>query len=128
MQGLSTASVSRDIERATSAKAGWATPEIWRALGEQHLQDGSRPLEDVESLFRAAISLSKQQGTLSWELRAATSLARLISHRGDRHEAEDVLAATLSRITQGASTKDVLAAHAVLGEVTADREDGQCQD
>ncbi|WP_443678808.1 hypothetical protein [Paraburkholderia unamae] len=85
-------------------------------------------MEDVESLFRAAISLSKQQGTLSWELRAATSLARLISHRGDRHEAEDVLAATLSRITQGASTKDVLAAHAVLGEVTADREDGQCQD
>ncbi|RQS24242.1 winged helix-turn-helix domain-containing protein [Burkholderia sp. Bp8998] len=104
------------IERATSGKAGWATPEIWRVLGEQYLEHSSKPLEKAETLFRDAISLSMQHGTFSFELRAATSLSRFLFQKGERQEAEDVLSTTLSRVSQGAETRDVRTARAVLDE------------
>ncbi|MBN3836064.1 winged helix-turn-helix domain-containing protein [Burkholderia sp. Ac-20344] len=104
------------IERATSGKAGWATPEIWRVLGEQYLEHSSKPLEKAETLFRDAISLSTQHGTFSFELRAATSLSRFLFQKGERQEAEDVLSTTLSRVSQGMETRDVRTARTVLSE------------
>ncbi|APR35686.1 ATP-binding protein [Paraburkholderia sp. SOS3] len=112
------------IERARSGKAGWATAEIWRALGEQHLAQSTGSINESEVLFREAIAVSKKQGMLSWELRAATSLARLLDGSGQHAEAEDVVSDILTRFDQGAETKDLKAARSVLRQVTADKNAG----
>lgn len=106
------------VERAKTGKAGWATAEIWRALGEQYLATQSHSSDDAMNLFRHAVGIAKQQGVLSWELRASTSLANRLLQTGEVSEAEDVLGDTLSRFKQGARTKDVMAARQLMARIT----------
>ncbi|MET1532626.1 hypothetical protein [Burkholderia sola] len=104
--------MSKKVEICLSMLTGvLATPEIWRVLGEQYLEHSSKPVEKAETLFRDAISLSAQHGTFSFELRAATSLSRFLLQKG-----EDVLSTTLSRVSQGAETRDVRTARIILDE------------
>jgi predicted ATPase len=48
-------------------------------------------------LFRQALDWARRQGALSWELRAATSLARLLRDRDRIGEARDLLAPIYDR-------------------------------
>lgn len=105
------------VRRAKAGKAGWGTAEILRALGENHLAKGNASSHEIEVLFRSAILEAKRQGALSWELRSATSLARLKHRMGEAAEAEDTLCEPLERISQGLSTQDVLAAQALLAQI-----------
>jgi predicted ATPase len=54
---------------------------------------------------------------LSWELRAATSLARLLRDRDRIDEARDLLAPIYDRFTEGFGTADLIAAKQLLGEL-----------
>lgn len=105
------------IDRAKSGAAGWATSEILRALGERQVEKRSDNDSDPENLFRRALTIAKSQGALSFELRAATSLARSLHTRGSLAEAEDILLGPLSRFTQGADTQDLRMARSVLSEI-----------
>ncbi|MFP3553976.1 winged helix-turn-helix domain-containing protein [Paraburkholderia sp. SIMBA_049] len=105
------------IRRAKTDKAGWATAEILRALGENHLANASASSQEIETLFRAASLVAKRQGALSWELRSATSLARFKHRMGESAEAEDTLCGPLERMSQGLSTQDVLAAQGLLTDI-----------
>ncbi|PRY05994.1 winged helix-turn-helix domain-containing protein [Paraburkholderia sp. BL25I1N1] len=113
------------IERARAGKAGWATAEIWRALGEQYLERRTHDIVVAEDLFHQAIAIAKQQGYLSWELRAATSLARLYRRNGHWAKGEDLLCAVLSRFSQGAATSDIRAANAMLAYGPSTQRDNQ---
>ena len=53
----------------------------------------------------------------SFELRAATSLARLLAHQGKRAEARDLLAPLYSSFTEGFDTADLKDAKALLEEL-----------
>jgi predicted ATPase len=53
----------------------------------------------------------------TWELRAATSLARLLRDQGKRDEARDLLAPTYSWFTEGFDTLDLKQAKALLDEL-----------
>jgi predicted ATPase len=61
---------------------------------------------------------SKQEAKL-WELRAATSLARLYRDQGKREEARDLLAAAYHWFTEGFGTLDLKEAKALLDELPA---------
>ncbi|HEV3239349.1 MAG TPA: transcriptional regulator, partial [Casimicrobiaceae bacterium] len=62
---------------------GWATPELLRLKGEVLvLQSARAAAETAEDLFRQALGAARQQEARSWELRAATSLARLLHDQG----------------------------------------------
>ena len=74
--GIST--VERGLERC---RRGWLAPELLRIKGELLLLQGTAgTTEAVEDVFRQALDGAREYGALSWELRAATSLARLL-HR-----------------------------------------------
>src|SRR5215471_19048333 len=61
------------------SEGGWLTPELLRLKGELLLaQRTSGAAETAGDLFRQALDGARRQETLSWELRAATSLARLL--------------------------------------------------
>ena len=57
-----------------------------------------------ETAFLDALAVAKSQHAHSWELRAATSLARLWRDQGKRTEARDLLAPVYNWFTEGFDT------------------------
>ncbi len=72
----------------------------------------------AERSFRAALSIAREQGTKGFELRAATSLARLLGDDGRREEARELLAPVYGSFTEGFDTADLKDAKALLDELT----------
>ena len=62
--------------------------------------------------------LRQQQRAKSWELRAATSLARLWQQQGKRAAARDLLAPVYDWFTEGFDTADLKDAKALLDELS----------
>ncbi|MEX3969607.1 ATP-binding protein [Paraburkholderia caribensis] len=102
------------LDRAKTGKAGYATAEIFRALGENLLASGTALCSESEALFRSAIAIAKGQGARSWQLRATTSLAKLRHRLGSVQESEDLLCAALELMTQGHASIDYKNAKALL--------------
>ena len=68
----------------------------------------------AEDHFRQALDWARRQGALSWELRAATSLARLRRDQGLSADATVLLQPVYGRFTEGFDTADLKAAKALL--------------
>ncbi len=69
---------------------------------------------EAESCFHKAIAIAQNQQAKSWELRAATSLARLWQQQGKRQEAHTLLAPVYGWFTEGLKTADLQDAKALL--------------
>ena len=61
--------------------------------------------------------MARKQGAKSWELRATTSLARLLASLGHREEARTMLAEIYNWFTEGFDTADLKEAKALLDEL-----------
>jgi predicted ATPase len=88
--------------------------EIQRMRGEILV---SMPLPDLaagEASLRAAVELARAQGAKGWELRAASSLARLLLRRGERQQALDLLAPVYAWFSEGFDMLDLRGARALL--------------
>ena len=70
-----------------------------------------------ERSFAVALSIAREQGTKGFELRAATSLARLWDNHGRREDARQLLAPVYDWFTQGFDTVDLKEAKALLAEL-----------
>ena len=68
--------------------------------------------------FHQAIIIAQSQSAKSWELRAATSLARLWQSQGKRDEARETLEPVYSWFTEGFDTADLIDAKALLNELS----------
>ncbi len=91
--------------------------EVYRLKGELLLsQDRSNAARAAES-FRRAIEISVQQGAKSWELRATTSLARMLRDTNRRKEARAMLSGSYHWFTEGFDTADMKDAKALLDEL-----------
>ena len=113
VEGL--AVVEAGIEQS---EPGWLTPELLRLKGELLLmQNGSAGAEAAKSLFQQALDQAHRQEMMSWELRAATSLARLL--RRQEHPADAIahLRPVYDRFTEGFGTADLIAAKQLLDEL-----------
>jgi predicted ATPase/DNA-binding winged helix-turn-helix (wHTH) protein len=96
-------------------EAPWSLPEVWRAEAELLLWNGGSDAQaEAEAKLRRALDLARAQGSLSWELRSATSLARLWHSRGRAAAARDLLARSCDRFTEGFDTGDLAAARRLL--------------
>jgi predicted ATPase/DNA-binding winged helix-turn-helix (wHTH) protein len=113
VEGL--AVVESGIEQS---EPGWLTPELQRLKGELLLmRSASAGAEAAKSLFQQALDEAHRQEMLSWELRAATSLARLL--RLQEHPADAIahLRPVYNRFTEGFGTADLIAAKQLLDEL-----------
>jgi tetratricopeptide (TPR) repeat protein len=75
------------------------------------------PSEEAERCFRRAIAVAQSQQAKSWELRAATSLARLLRDQRRVVEARDILSPVYHWFTEGFDTPDLMEAKALLDEL-----------
>jgi len=97
----------------------WYVPELLRIKGEILLLHGSHdPPVAAEDLFFEALAVSREQGALFWELRAALSLARLRVRQARLLDARQILAPVHERFAAGSGTVDLQAASALLDELS----------
>jgi predicted ATPase len=82
------------------------------------LQGAPEAAATAEDHFRQALDWARRQGALSWELRAATSLARLLRDRDRIGEARDLLSSVYGRFTEGFGTADLQAAKQLLDKLS----------
>jgi predicted ATPase len=106
------AAIDEAIERSERTEERWSMAELLRVKGELLLLQGEPNL--AEAFWLQALDWARRQELLSWELRGATSLARLW-HKQDRTiQARELLAPIYDRFTEGFGTADLIAAKAVL--------------
>jgi hypothetical protein len=74
--------------------------------------------QGAERAYIASLDWARQQQAKSWELRTATSYARLLRDQGRAREAHDLLAPIYGWFTEGFDTKDLKDAKALLAELT----------
>ena len=71
----------------------------------------------MERCFRTAIEIARRQSARIAELRATTSLARLLEKQGRRDEARTMLAEIYNWFTEGFDTADLKEAKALLDQL-----------
>ena len=101
-------------------KMGGAPPleaELYRLRGEA-LLGGAGTVSEAEAAIQHGIAIARRQNAKSWELRGATSLARLWRQQGRQQEAAALLAPVLGWFTEGFDTADLKEAKALLGTLT----------
>jgi predicted ATPase len=72
----------------------------------------------AEDHFRQALDWARRQGALSWELRAAMSLARLLDKQGRSAGGLAILQPVYEQVTEGFDTADLTEAKQLLNELS----------
>jgi predicted ATPase len=112
--------VEEAIDHSERNEERWAFAELLRVKGELLLlQGGSSAAATAEDYFRQALDWARRQGALSWELRAATSLAQLLRDQSRAADALALLQPVYDRYTEGFDTADLKAAKALLAALAA---------
>ena len=90
-------------------------PAALKCRGDLRLKIGQTKLAEAD--FREAIALAQKMSAKAWELRATTSLARLLRDGGRRDKARAILADIYNWFTEGLDTADLKEAKALLDEL-----------
>jgi class 3 adenylate cyclase/predicted ATPase len=93
----------------------WYYAEIIRIKGWLLARKGD--FSAAERAYVASLDWARQQQAKSWELRTATSYARLLRDQGRAGEASELLAPVYGWFTEGFTTKDLKEAKALLEEL-----------
>ena len=88
--------------------------ELYRLKGAFLLQLSADNQREAETCFQQAMTIAQSQNAKAWELRTATSLARLWQHQGKRQQWRDLLTPVYNWFTEGFDTPDMQEAKALL--------------
>ena len=119
-EGLGLITEALDLANQTGEHSSEAN--LHRLKGELLLKQGaegteSKIQEQAEACFRRAIEVARRQSAKSAELRATTSLARLLGQQSHRDEARTMLAEIYNWFIEGFDTADLKEAKALLDEL-----------
>jgi class 3 adenylate cyclase/predicted ATPase len=110
--------VNRAITTSSELGDRWCLSLIYMTHARL-LQQASPNADAAEASLRKALEVAGLQCAKGWELRAATSLARLLRDQGKRDEARDLLAPVYGWFTEGFDTRDLKEAKALLDALAA---------
>jgi predicted ATPase/DNA-binding winged helix-turn-helix (wHTH) protein len=97
----------------------WSFPEMLRVDAELHLQAGSPDAEKLaEAKLLRSLDLARSQSLRSFELRSATSLARLWCRTKRAAKARNLLRETCDKFTEGLTTTDMKEARQLLEQLS----------
>ena len=106
------------IATAERSPQGWCAAEVLRAAGELSLRRRSPDGQvEAESRFRRSWAIAVSQGAVTWQLRTAISLGRLLKQQGRFEEAGELLQPVLARIVTRQSVADVTEARLLLSSL-----------
>ena len=107
------------LRESLAREAGdcWWDAERQRLLG-RFLECGAAPdFALAEAAYKSALEIARGQSAKSWELRAATSLARLWQRQEKLVDARDLLEPVFDWFTEGFDTADLVDAKVLLNEL-----------
>jgi predicted ATPase len=113
-EGLNCLAEAAQIIEATEERLDEA--ELHRLHG--NLLDATGDRSAAEWDYRQALGVAERQSAKLFELRAATSLARLWRDQGKRNDARELLAPIYRWFTEGFETGDLKEAKTLLDELT----------
>jgi predicted ATPase len=111
-EGLSV--VREGLIETEETEARYYEAELNRLQGELLLAAKEPDERRTEASFRKAIAIARKQEAKSFELRAGTSLAKLLARQGRREEAHAVLTPVYGWFTEGFDTADLKEAKGLL--------------
>ncbi|RVE91917.1 adenylate cyclase [Sinorhizobium meliloti] len=94
----------------------WCVSELHRLKGDVMLRGGG-DIDSVQRCYLRAFEVARRQDAISWELRAATSLARLAGDHGYPADARATLACVYARFTEGFETADLASVRELLSRM-----------
>ena len=106
-------------DKVEGSKERWFEAEVHRIAGEIALKSPAPDAAKAEAYFERALAVARKQQAKSWELRAATSMARLWRDQGKLQQARELLAPVYGWFTEGFDTLDLKEAKALLEELAA---------
>ena len=101
----------------------WMAAEVWRSIGDVHRRTPDGNAEAAEAAFLRAVEVAHEQGALSWELRAAVSLADVWVERGERRRAGELLQRLCDQRALAVDTADMADARRMLAMTHGPRSD-----
>jgi class 3 adenylate cyclase/tetratricopeptide (TPR) repeat protein len=115
-QGLQ--ALARAMRLSEETNERWQSSELHRLKGELMLMQDPHKLAQAELCFRTAVDIARAQSAKSFELRATTSLARVLEKQGRRDEARKRLSAVYSWFTEGLNTPDLQDARTLVSRLS----------
>jgi len=113
IQGLTR--IDEALARAELTEERWVMAELLRIRGELLLLKNEPGT--AQEYFLQALDCARRQDALAWELRAATSVARLWHRQHRTAQARKLLAPVYARFTEGFGTADLIAAKSLLASL-----------
>jgi len=104
------------IARVEQSGERFFEAELFRLKGEL-LHSSNADAPSIKTCLRKAIEVARSQSAKSLELRATTSLARLLAKQSNRDEARAMLAEIYGWFTEGFDTADLKDAKALLDQL-----------
>jgi len=112
---LSTFGTSRFSQKSIHSDARWSAAEQLRVEIEATMKAYPGGAAGTgEQVLLDAMSLARRQGALSWELRIACTLAKLMNDQGHTADARTLLSDTYLKFTEGEGTADMRMAKSLL--------------
>ena len=112
--------VAEGLKQAQATLARFNEAELYRLKGELLLAGADPGWQEAERCFRQALEIARRQSAKSLELRAATSLSRLLQRQGKREEARRLLTEVYAWFTEGFDTADLKDARALLDALSTE--------
>jgi class 3 adenylate cyclase/tetratricopeptide (TPR) repeat protein len=109
--------LDRALSTSVRADDHASEAELYRIRGELLLASKSSLAPEAERCFLDAIAIARRQNARSWELRATTSLAKVLDQQGKRDEARAMLSEIYNWFSEGFDTADLMDAKALLDEL-----------
>jgi predicted ATPase len=110
--------ISEAMIAIESTNERWCQAEVYRAAGEIALKLPEPDQAKANAEFERALKVAHHQQAKSWELRAATSMARLWRDQGKPRQAFELLAPIYKWFSEGFNTRDLIEAEALLDTLT----------
>jgi predicted ATPase len=109
--------ITKALETADRTGERWFEAELHRHRGEWLVACGHANEAEIEACFHRALAVTQGQRAKTWELSAATNLARLWYKQGKCTESCDLLAPIYGWFTEGFDMPDLKEAKALLDEL-----------
>jgi predicted ATPase/DNA-binding winged helix-turn-helix (wHTH) protein len=107
--------IDKALDQCNRSEERWCIAELLRIKGNLlQLNGTSSALAAAEDHYRQALTWARKQEALSWELRAATSLANLWHKHGKTSGADELLSSVYDRFSEGFETADLKTARALI--------------
>jgi class 3 adenylate cyclase/predicted ATPase len=118
------ATVDKAMAAVKRTEERWIEAELHRLYGDLLGAIGDR--SGAERNYHQALTVAERQDARLWQLRAATSLARLWDDQGKCEAASDLLAPIYAWFTEGFETPDLIEAKTLLAELGSGTNRGHC--